>query len=201
MSTSITPLTPVSFCSQLERFISIYIEAMQYPSSLKPLVYHNWIDTTELAHFTAFSATAPPSVMSKLLHRCHADQPLGFCFGFQGNEKRAWHHHVETELCNRGITTDALTNYAELSELHVLPSAQKQGLGANLLAKFIQSRSEHTILLSTPEVEDRPNGAWKLYRAFGFTDLLRNVSFPGDQREFAILQLDNTSTRRETSTA
>ncbi|HET9519064.1 MAG TPA: GNAT family N-acetyltransferase, partial [Actinoplanes sp.] len=29
--------------------------------------------------------------------------------------------------------------------------------------------------------------AWRLYRGFGFTDVLRHFVFPGDERQFAVL--------------
>ena len=32
-----------------------------------------------------------------------------------------------------------------------------------------------------------PSRAWRLYRRFGFVDVLRHVSFPGDLRPFAVL--------------
>jgi len=44
-----------------------------------------------------------------------------------------------------------------------------------------------TVLLSTPEADEQASRAWRLYRRFGFTDVLRDFIFPGDERAFAIL--------------
>ena len=42
-------------------------------------------------------------------------------------------------------------------------------------------------MLSTPEVENENNGAWRLYRSLGFGDVLRSHRFDGDTRPFAVL--------------
>ena len=44
-----------------------------------------------------------------------------------------------------------------------------------------------TTLLSTPEADERTSRAWRLYRRFGFVDVLRDFHFPGDERAFAVL--------------
>ena len=43
------------------------------------------------------------------------------------------------------------------------------------------------MLLSTPEADEEQSRAWRLYRRFGFVDVLRDFIFPGDERAFAIL--------------
>ena len=48
-------------------------------------------------------------------------------------------------------------------------------------------RSEPQVLLSTPEVDEEANRAWRLYRRLGFTDVIRGYHFAGDPRPFAIL--------------
>jgi ribosomal protein S18 acetylase RimI-like enzyme len=47
--------------------------------------------------------------------------------------------------------------------------------------------SGKTTLLSTPEADERGSRAWRLYRRFGFVDVLRDFHFPGDERAFAVL--------------
>jgi ribosomal protein S18 acetylase RimI-like enzyme len=44
-----------------------------------------------------------------------------------------------------------------------------------------------TTLLSTPEADEQRSRAWRLYRRFGFVDVLRDFHFPGDDRAFAVL--------------
>ncbi|MER2206304.1 MAG: GNAT family N-acetyltransferase, partial [Rhodococcus sp. (in: high G+C Gram-positive bacteria)] len=46
---------------------------------------------------------------------------------------------------------------------------------------------ERSVLLSTPEVYDEDNRAWRLYRRLGFRDVLRRFRFAGDNRPFAVL--------------
>ena len=41
------------------------------------------------------------------------------------------------------------------------------------------------MLLSTPEADEQTSRAWRLYRRFGFVDVLRDFHFPGDERPFA----------------
>ena len=43
------------------------------------------------------------------------------------------------------------------------------------------------MLLSTPEADEAESRAWRLYRRFGFVDVLRDFRFPGDERAFAVL--------------
>jgi ribosomal protein S18 acetylase RimI-like enzyme len=71
--------------------------------------------------------------------------------------------------------------------LHVRPSAQGYGLGAGQLTALLQLAPGSKALLSTPEADEQTSRAWRLYRRFGFVDLLRHFYFPGDARPFAIL--------------
>ena len=50
--------------------------------------------------------------------------------------------------------------------------------------------SAKTTLLSTPEADEQTSRAWRLYRRFGFVDVLRHFPFPGDERPFAVLGRD-----------
>jgi ribosomal protein S18 acetylase RimI-like enzyme len=80
-----------------------------------------------------------------------------------------------------------LSDYFELTELHVHPAAQGRGIGGTLLERLLRDRTERAVLLSTPEVTGEDNRAWRLYRRQGFTDVVRNFVFAGDNRPFAIL--------------
>jgi ribosomal protein S18 acetylase RimI-like enzyme len=75
----------------------------------------------------------------------------------------------------------------ELVELHVRPGAQGHGIGQRQLRALLSSVPHRTVLLSTPEADEDTSRAWRLYRRFGFVDVLRNFHFPGDDRAFAIL--------------
>ena len=65
-----------------------------------------------------------------------------------------------------------------------MPPAQGAGLGERLLRSLADGLPHRTMVLSTPEGENR---AWRLYRRLGFLDLARNHLFPGDHRPFGVL--------------
>jgi ribosomal protein S18 acetylase RimI-like enzyme len=107
---------------------------------------------------------------------------LGFGYGYTSLPGQWWH-----DLVRRAVTQDAdywLQEAFELSELHVRPAAQGQGLGERLLRSLADGLPHRTMLLSTPEGENR---AWRLYRRLGFQDLAREHLFPGDHRPFGVL--------------
>ena len=80
-----------------------------------------------------------------------------------------------------------MSDYFELTELHIHPSARGRGLGEALARRLLEGRTEANVLLSTPEINDEANRAWRLYRRLGFSDVIRGYHFAGDPRAFAIL--------------
>ncbi len=87
-------------------------------------------------------------------------------------------------VASPAVVDNWLTDYFELTELHVLPRAQGRGLGEDLLRRLMDGVGPSRVLLSTPE---GPSKAWKLYRRVGFVDVLRRYQFTGDPRPFAVL--------------
>jgi GNAT superfamily N-acetyltransferase len=87
------------------------------------------------------------------------------------------------------VATAWLTGAFEVCELHVRPPYQGRGLGRGLLEQLLSGPPSRTAVLTTPDVESRARG---FYRADGWVDLVRGLSFPGDPRVFAVLgkQLD-----------
>src|SRR5699024_10780501 len=96
-----------------------------------------------------------------------------------------WYEQVARGLRDQGRELPG--DFVELTELHVSPRLQGHGLGTSLLREFLSVRDEGTVLLSTPEVEGESNGAWRLYRSQGFTDVLRAYRFDGDSRPLPVL--------------
>jgi ribosomal protein S18 acetylase RimI-like enzyme len=86
---------------------------------------------------------------------------VGIGYGYRGAPGQWWH-----------------------DEVHVHPDSQGRGIGAALLTELLSKVDAPRVLLSTPE---GPTRAWRLYRRFGFTDLLRHYHFTGDSRDFAVL--------------
>jgi ribosomal protein S18 acetylase RimI-like enzyme len=111
---------------------------------------------------------------------------LGFGYGYHSDPGQWWHDQVRGAM-RRDARAFWLTSCFEVVELHVLPDAQGQGLGAAQLRALLGLTDAATTLLSTPEADEAKSRAWRLYRRFGFVDVVRNFIFPGDGRPFAIL--------------
>jgi ribosomal protein S18 acetylase RimI-like enzyme len=114
------------------------------------------------------------------------DALLGFGYGYRGGPGQWWHDQVRTAL-KRDARKQWLTDCFELVELHVRPDAQGQKIGGRQLYALLTNAAQETCLLSTPEAPEQTSRAWRLYRRFGFVDVLRHFHFPGDDRSFAVL--------------
>lgn len=163
---------------RLQEAISIYVTAMGY------------------AEGTAQART--PMWLSHMLRpgwRCigaldGGGRLVGIAYGYDGRKGQWWHDQVYLGL--RSFTGPAaaeawMSDYFELTELHVLPAAQGAGLGERLLRRLLDevaAEGRPHVLLSTPEGTSR---AWRLYRRVGFVDVLRQYLFAGDPRPFAVL--------------
>lgn len=111
---------------------------------------------------------------------------LGFGYGYTSTPGQWWHDQIRASL-RRDVAASWMSDCFELVELHVRPAAQGQGIGERQLRALLAGVPRRTVLLSTPEADERVSRAWRLYRRFGFTDVLRDFYFPGDDRPFAIL--------------
>lgn len=167
----IQTVSPTQFGAQMATFVEIHREAMGYDPALVRGRDQIWLRHAQRAGFNCVAAV------------CASGQTIGFCYGYRGGPGQWWYEQVQ-----RGMTPQArqqwLSSYVELTELHVQPQRQGRGLGERLLRAFLANRTEATVLLSTPEGDNR---AWRLYRRLGFADVLRHYSFLGDARPFGIL--------------
>jgi ribosomal protein S18 acetylase RimI-like enzyme len=111
---------------------------------------------------------------------------LGFGYGYTSTPGQWWHDQIRASL-RRDAGNAWLSDCFELVELHVRPTAQGQGIGQRQLRALLSGVAHGTVLLSTPEADESISRAWRLYRRFGFVDVLRNFYFPGDDRPFGIL--------------
>jgi ribosomal protein S18 acetylase RimI-like enzyme len=116
---------------------------------------------------------------------------LGIAYGYCGAPDQWWQQQVVRGMQRVGLPADAITrlmsDYFELTELHIHPGIQGRGLGEALMRRLLAGRAEASVLLSTPEIIGEGNRAWRLYRRLGFTDVIRGYHFAGDPRAFAIL--------------
>ncbi|MGK5684614.1 GNAT family N-acetyltransferase [Actinoplanes sp. URMC 104] len=113
----------------------------------------------------------------------------GFGYGYTSGPGQWWHDQVRANLGEQARRR-WLTSCFEVVELHVRPAAQGHGVGARQLRALLAMAEGETVLLSTPEADEQKSRAWRLYRRFGFSDVLRHFIFPGDERAFAILGRD-----------
>jgi ribosomal protein S18 acetylase RimI-like enzyme len=191
-------LLPNDMERRLGDALAVYVDAMRYPRGtehqraamwLEHIRRHGWrgvaVVEVEAAEVPE-AATEAPSAAEL------TNAPLlGVAYGYPGAAGQWWQQQVVLGLQRRGLPPDEIArlmnSYFELTELHIHPRAQGRGLGEALARRLLVGRAEKNVLLSTPEINDEPNRAWRLYRRLGFTDIIRDYHFAGDPRAFAIL--------------
>jgi ribosomal protein S18 acetylase RimI-like enzyme len=169
--------TASELTDRLTEALRVYVTAMGYPRSAIRQRAPLWREHTHRYGWRAVGALEPD------------DSLAGLGYGYVGARGQWWHEEVRRGL----LSTDPsglhwLSDYFELTELHVLPRAQGGGLGEHLLRLLLTGCDRRSVLLSTPELDPRqPARAWRLYRRLGFVDVLRHHRFIGDPRPFAVL--------------
>ena len=178
MSFEIRRLTPPEFSVLAPQLVEIYIEAMNYRPDILHSRIAGWRNDLIRPGFSALIAT-------------HDNGTVGVAYGFLGSPDNWWDAELRRGLRLQGGPTekqwDIVRNYFELAEIHILPQYQGHGLGRQLLEGLLWNAPAHYALLSTPEVPNEDNGAFRLYRSAGFFDIIRNHRYPADTRPFAIL--------------
>lgn len=159
------------FEQNVDAAMDIYVAAMQYPPFAGTQRGRAARGQTTFPAFTARAAIDD-----------HAGL-VGFCYGYTSEDGQWWHELVRRAL-PAGLAREWLKDAFELSELHVLPTAQGRGIGKALLESLAAGLPHRHILLSTPDDDTR---AFRLYRRLGFQDLARDHFFPGEARPFAVL--------------
>ena len=165
---------PEDLLRRLDDVVGVYGEAMGYPAELLQ-TRRGYIG----AHVrrTGFRAVATLTTEGRL---------AGFGYGYASGPGQWWHDQVRSAL-DEPSRRLWLTDCFEVVELHVRPAVQGHGVGARQLRALLAMADGETVLLSTPEADEQRSRAWRLYRRFGFVDVLRDFIFPGDERPFAIL--------------
>jgi len=204
----IVDLSPDDLRTRMGEALGIYVAAMGYPPGTAAHRAPMWAEHMLRAGWQAAAAVgdAPSgaAVGDAPSGAAVGDAPrgtgpacaplLGIAYGYRGARRQWWCEEVRSGLlasaCSATAADALLDGYFELTELHVLPTAQGLGLGEQLLRRLLAERSERSVLLSTPEVPLERNRAWQLYRRLGFADVLRHFRFAGDGRPFAVLGRD-----------
>jgi ribosomal protein S18 acetylase RimI-like enzyme len=165
---------PDDLLRRLDDVVAVYGEAMGYRKELLQ-TRRGYIGSH--VRRPGFRAVATLTAEGRL---------AGFGYGYTSAAGQWWHDQVRSALDepSRGYW---LSSCFEVVELHVRPVAQGHGVGARQLRALLAMADGGRVLLSTPEADELQSRAWRLYRRFGFTDVLRNFMFPGDERAFAIL--------------
>jgi ribosomal protein S18 acetylase RimI-like enzyme len=165
---------PTDLAARLDDVIEVYGQAMGYDNRMLD-ARRGYIATH--VHRPGFRAVAT-------LDRAGLLQ--GFGYGYLSEPGQWWHDQVRAAL-RRDLRKVWMTDCFEVVELHVRPPAQGHGIGAAQLTALLRMQPGQRTLLSTPEADESRSRAWRLYRRFGFADVLRHFYFPGDERAFAIL--------------
>lgn len=194
MATYLIDLSPDDMKRRLPEALRVYVDAMRYPRGTEDQRAALWLEHTRRAGWKCvaavdaaeFSAGAEPGGAAL------TDAPLqGIAYGYSGAPDQWWQQQVISGLQRVGASpahiSDLMASYFELTELHIEPRAQGRGLGEALTRRLLAGRTESHVLLSTPEINEEANRAWRLYRRLGFTDVIRGYHFAGDPRPFAIL--------------
>lgn len=165
---------PDDFVRRVDDVIEVYGEAMRYGPAMRESRRGYMATHTRRGGFRAVATIDDSGAL------------MGFGYGYTSLPGQWWHDQVDSGL--RGDQrTRWMTDCFEVVEMHVRPSAQGRGYGAAQLAALLYAATGSRVLLSTPEADERTSRAWRLYRRFGFEDVLRHFYFPGDERPFAIL--------------
>src|ERR1700754_2599607 len=170
----LVPWKPDDLARRLDDVVAVYGEAMGYRPEL--MEARRGIIATHVRR-SGFRAVATLTSEGAL---------AGFGYGYVSGSGQWWHDQVRSALTEEQRKR-WLTDCFEVVELHVRPAAQGHGVGARQLRALLAMADGHTVLLSTPEANEEQSRAWRLYRRFGFVDVLRDFMFPGDERAFAIL--------------
>lgn len=192
LATFLIDLSPNDMRRRLHEALTVYVDAMRYPRGTEEQRASMWVEHSERPGWRAVAAVEADSSESWPTDHELADAPLlGVSYGYCGAPDQWWQQQVVRGLQRVGVPREEITrlmsDYFELTELHIHPNAQGRGLGEALARRLLSGRAEASVLLSTPEVNDEGNRAWRLYRRLGFTDVIRGYHFAGDPRAFAIL--------------
>lgn len=178
VNVSIRRITGSEFALLTPRLVDIYIDAMDYHPSIRESRIQSWKRDLVKPGFTSVIAVTP-------------DDVVGVAYGFLGSPEHWWDRQLRRGMREQRVpeeTRDAFhSGYFEVAEIQVRPGRQGNGLGRRLISELLWNAPAPRALLSTPEVEGEANGAFGLYRSLGFTDVLRQFRYPGDDRPFAVL--------------
>lgn len=200
MTAFLIDLSSADMAHRLGEALAVYVDAMHYPRGTENQRAPMWLEHTRRLGWRAVAAVEVAAVEVAVdsagpeppdPEQLSAAPMLGVAYGYRGAPDQWWQQQVASGLHHVGLPRDEISrlmsDYFELTELHIHPAAQGRGLGEALARRLLSGLGEARVLLSTPETDGGANRAWRLYRRLGFTDVIRDYHFAGDPRAFAIL--------------
>ncbi|GAB2752092.1 GNAT family N-acetyltransferase [Kitasatospora kifunensis] len=164
--------------------------------SVQPIDLAAWAPYALEVQSAAFGLS--PSEVAVRLHIVgrHALQPgvialgalragrlVGFGYGMPNLREHWWSTVIEPYLEANGHG-DWLDGVFAITELHVLPEYQGQGLGTTLIRSLCERSGLPRSILSAIDAE---TPARRLYRSLGYRDLARAVRFPNTDRPYVVM--------------
>ncbi|MFD7438950.1 GNAT family N-acetyltransferase [Streptomyces sp. NPDC059861] len=111
------------------------------------------------------------------------DRLVGFVYGMPNDRAHWWSTVVEPYL--RAQHHDEwLDDSFVITELHVHPRHQNQGIGRTLITAITDTAAEPRSILSAIDTDSPARG---LYRSLGYQDLARQVHFPSAPKPYAVM--------------
>jgi ribosomal protein S18 acetylase RimI-like enzyme len=191
LATFLIDLSPGDMQRRLGDALAVYVDAMRYPRGTEDQRASIWIEHSRRDGWRAVAAVEIANGEAPMPEALGRAPMVGIAYGYCGAPDQWWQQQVVQGLRRAGLAQteigDLMNSYFELTELHIHPRAQGQGLGEAMARRLLAGRCESHVLLSTPEITGEDNRAWRLYRRLGFTDVIRGHHFAGDPRAFAIL--------------
>lgn len=170
----LVPWTPEDLLRRLDDVLAVYADAMGFRREAIAARRTYLATHVRQPGFRAVATLATDGAL------------VGFGYGYHSEPGQWWHDQVSAAM-DPEARKRWLPDCFEVVELHVRTAAQGHGLGERQLRALLTMASGSTTLLSTPEGDEAKSRAWRLYRRFGFVDVLRHLTFPGDARTFAVL--------------
>ncbi|MCX5212841.1 GNAT family N-acetyltransferase [Kitasatospora sp. NBC_00240] len=163
---------------------------------IEPIDLAAWAPYALEVQAQAFGLTAEEVAVRLQIVGRHALQPgvialgamsggrlVGFGYGMPNHREHWWSTVIQPHLEAQGHG-DWLDEVFAVTELHVLPGFQGQGVGSGLIRRLCEGSGLHRSILSAIDAE---TPARRLYRSLGYRDLARAVRFPNTDRPYAVM--------------
>ena len=173
MSLRLQHVDAAGFSPWLDAAVDIYVTALERP-----------VEVTAPRRVSTREHLVEPGFRAVLV--LDGDELVGFAYGYH-DVPGQWWHDVVVEALPLELGLRWLARAFQVTEIHLLPSHQGQGLGRRLLGELVRGVDRDTVVLSA---YDQPTRALTLYRALGFTALLTRFRFPGNVELYQVLARD-----------